>query len=250
MSEPVVALQNVSFSYDGTPILEDVSFTIATHDCASIVGPNAGGKTTLLKLILGLLKPQRGTVRVFGKAPQAVRTRVGYMPQRARFDPAFPVTALDVVLMGCLRGGIPLGRSSRADRTAAEGALDEVGLADRAGARFAALSGGQQQRVLIARALVSSPELLLLDEPTANLDSVVEGKFYDLLAHLNERMTVVIVSHDIGFVSRSVRRVFCVNRNVVEHPLEQFTQEGVSQLYGGEVHLVRHDLRKEDPCRS
>ncbi len=247
---PVIEVRDVSFSYDGSPILDGVNLTIDELDCASIVGPNAGGKTTLIKLFLGLLKPQRGSVRIFGHSPVEARTRIGYMPQRVRFDPAFPVTAFDVVLMGRLGTGSSWGRYRREDREAAQRALAEVGLEEKQAASFSALSGGQQQRVLIARALVGTPEILLLDEPTSNLDFVVEGKFYELLCHLNERMTIVIVSHDIGFVSRSVRRVFCVNRQVVEHPVEDFTAEGVAHLYGGEVHLVRHDIRKEGTCPS
>lgn len=249
-ASPVIEVRDLAFSYDGSPILADVNLTINSLDCASIIGPNAGGKTTLLKLFLGLLKPQAGSVRVFGNSPQAARKRTGYMPQHTRFDPSFPVTSLDVVLMGRLGKGFSGGGYSRSDRQAAMDALEEVDLADRSCASFAALSGGQRQRVLIARALVGNPELLLLDEPTSNLDYVVEGKFYDLLTKLNRRMTIVIVSHDIGFVSRSVKRVFCVNRQVVEHPVEQFSQEGISRLYGGDMKLVRHDLHKEDPCRS
>ena len=164
-THPVVSFKNVSFSYDGIQVLEDVSLTIDEGDFLSIVGPNAGGKTNLLKLILGLVKPTGGTVRVFGQPPPKVRSRIGYMPQHVSLDILFPVNVQDVVLMGRLGTGRKIGLHGRADREAAEEALRVVELYDVRHRPFAALSGGQRQRVLIARALASDPELLLLMSP-------------------------------------------------------------------------------------
>lgn len=162
-ADPAIEISGLSFGFDSLLVLEKVDLTIPKGDFVSMVGPNGGGKTTLLRLILGLLRPERGTVRVFGKPPAEARRLIGYMPQYAHLDPRFPVRVLDVALMGCL--GRHLGPFSRADRARAREALGEVGLADYAKRSFSALSGGQRQRVLIARALACEPRLLLLDEP-------------------------------------------------------------------------------------
>lgn len=237
----VIEIDDLSFSYDGSAVLSHVQLTVFERDFVCMVGPNGGGKTTLLRLILGLLEPQQGTVRVFGRPPREVRHRIGYMPQHAQLDPQFPATVMDVVLMGRLGPGRGWGRVRRADREAAERALSEVGLLELRGRPFAQLSGGQRQRLLIARALACEPELLLLDEPTSNLDILVQGDFHELLAELNRRLTIVLVSHDIGFVSRFVRSVVCVNREVRVHPVDGLSAEAVSQLYGREMQTVHHD---------
>jgi len=240
---PVARLEGVWFSYGRQPVLEDVSFSIAAGQTVCLVGPNGGGKTTLLKLIAGLLKPDRGRVEVFGTAPRRVCLRIGYMPQHLRFDPLFPVTALDIVLMGRLgAGGLRgrLGWYSPEDRRAACEALATAGMLDRAQVPFAELSGGERQRVLIARALCVQPELLLLDEPTANVDPRFEAQLFDIVRQLEGRMTVVLVSHDLGVVSTWVQTVVCVNRRVVVHPTAELTGELLQEIYEGEVRLVRH----------
>jgi zinc transport system ATP-binding protein len=240
---PVIELRDVSFSYQAAPVLEDVNLTIYDRESICIVGPNGGGKTTLLRLILGQLRPTRGEVRIFGKPPEQARLQIGYMPQRSEYDSLFPVTVMDVVLMGRLgRPGVQgwLGWYGRKDRTAAREALDQVHMADAAARNFAALSGGQRQRVLIARALCCQPELLLLDEPTANVDSLVEARLYDELRQLAARMAIVLVSHDLGFVTSLVQRVICVNRQAVAHPAKQLTAELIHDMYGGDVNMVRH----------
>ncbi|MCE5269463.1 MAG: ABC transporter ATP-binding protein [Planctomycetaceae bacterium] len=243
-NEPVISLNDVMFSYGGPPVLEDVSFSIAARQAVCVVGPNGGGKTTLIKLILGLLTPQHGEVLLFGEPPRRSRQRIGYMPQHAQYDPLFPVSVMDIVLMGRLgqRGLSGLtGWHGRADRQAAIDALDEVGMKDFGRQPFAALSGGQRQRVLIARALCCKPDLLLLDEPTSNVDSLVEARLLELLRELNQRMTIVMVSHDLGFVSGFVESVICVNRRVVVHPTSQVSGQVIHDLYGGEVRMVHHD---------
>jgi zinc transport system ATP-binding protein len=238
---PVIEIKNVFFSYDGGNVLEDVNLQVPDKDFISIVGPNGGGKTTLIKLILGLLKPQKGSLRVFGVSPAKARARLGYMPQHASLDPLFPVTAMDVVLMGRLGSGLNHGFFKAADREKAEEALEMVELYEARNRSFAELSGGQRQRVLIARALVSDPELLILDEPTSNVDAALEVELFDLLARLNEHMTIAVVIHDLGFVSRYVKSVACVNRKVVIHPTSEITGEMINQLYGHDVRMVRHD---------
>jgi zinc transport system ATP-binding protein len=194
-----------------------------------------------LRLMLGLLKPAGGTVRIFGRPPLEVRRRIGYVPQHVQFDQQFPVTAMDVVLMGRLGIGPAVGPWRRADRQAALAALGEVGLTEECHRRpLANLSGGQRQRALIARALASRPDLLLLDEPTANLDMAVQGDFFDLLHRLNERLTVVLVSHDVGFVSQHVRTVICVSHTVEVHTTREVDGHVINELYGGPVRFVHH----------
>ena len=240
MDGHVIEMASVWFGYGDRPVLEGVDLAIGPREFVSLVGPNGGGKSTLLKLALGLLTPQRGRVRLLGQEPAQARWRVGYMPQFAQLDPQFPVTLIDVVLMGRLRGLAPVGPFGAAHRRAAEAALSEVGLFEERKRSFAALSGGQRQRGLIARALACEPELLLLDEPTANLDMKVEEQLYDLLSQLSRRLTVVLVSHDVGFVSQFVQRVVCVNRRVSVHSTSQITGEVISELYGRDVRMVHH----------
>ncbi len=242
MSAPVVSLQGVAFRYDRRPVLQDVTFTIQERDFVSIIGPNGGGKTTLLRLLLGLLEPQHGTVTVLGNDPVTARRRVGYMPQHANLDPLFPVTAREVVRMGRLGLRRPWGPYPRRDREIADRALAMVAAESLADRPLADLSGGQRQRVLIARALAAEPELLLLDEPTASLDPGVQDELYELLRRLNERMTIVMVSHDVGVVSEYVNKVLCVNVTVAEHCVTELRGE-LSRLFHDSEHLrlVRHD---------
>jgi zinc transport system ATP-binding protein len=240
MPKTLIEVRDLWFSYGGPPVLQEVNIGVEERDFACIVGPNGGGKTTLLKLLLGLLAPTRGSVRIFGLPPVEAGWRLGYLPQIAHFDPHFPVTVADVVLMGRLRRGLSPGPFSRADKAAAEAALADVGLPDFWKRPFSDLSGGQRQRVLIARALACQPEILLLDEPTASLDLLVEQGIYNLLRDLNRRLTLVLVSHDLVFVSRFVSKVICVKGEVRVHPTEEVTDEMISRLYGGEMRMVRH----------
>lgn len=234
-----ITLTDVSFAYDGRPVLHDVSLALPRGGFAAVIGPNGGGKTTLLRLVLGLLKPTRGTVEVLGTTPEAARSRIGYMPQRTQLDPGFPAPVEDVVLMGRL--GPRGGTYSRADRAAAAKALDRVGLAAVRRRPFSTLSGGQRQRALIARAITADPELLLLDEPTANLDVTMEKDLYDLLATLTGTLTIVLVSHDLGFVSPLADTVVCVKGTVAVHTTSELTGEAIRGMYGHDVRVVRHD---------
>lgn len=241
---PVVEIRNVSFGYPpaglAQPVLEDVSLEIGPGDFLGIIGPNGGGKTTLLKLILGLWEPQRGSVRVFGRPPREVCQRVGYVPQHARIDPGVPATVLDVVLTGRL-GQSPWGfwYGRRHIETARE-ALALTGMEAMAARRMDTLSGGQRQRVLIARALASRAELLLLDEPTAGMDPHVEQGLTDLLHRLNQQMPIVVVSHDISFVSTHLKRVACLHRRLTCHAARELSWELLAPLYHEGVRGLRH----------
>lgn len=236
----VVELRDVTFSYTGRPVLRDASLALMDREFVCVVGPNGGGKTTLLKLILGLEKPDRGEVRVLGGSPEERRAQIGYVPQLMRFDPQFPVTVLDIALMGRL--GLSRGiRYSRTDRVQALEALEAMDIADLAERPFSDLSGGQRQRALIARALAGSPRLLLLDEPTANIDAASEARLMVVVRDLTRTMTVLMVPHDLGFVSSHVDRVVCVNRQVVMHPTTGVKGQHILNLYGGDIMMVQHD---------
>lgn len=241
-SPPVVETHHLHFAYDRLPVLEDVSLTINHLDSVCIVGPNGGGKTTFLKIVLGLLKPEKGAIKVFGRAPEEGRDRIGYVPQHANYDPQFPVTVLDVVLMGRL-GGKLAGPYRNADKDAADRALTQMGLEECRKMLFSAVSGGQRQRALIARALASGGELLILDEPTANIDKETEAHLFEILQGLNEHMTIMVVTHDIGFASKFFKTVACVNRKVVIHPTSELTGDLIRDMYGGDMRLIRHDHR-------
>ncbi len=236
-----ITMQGVSFTFGGPPILEQVDLTIRHRELVCVIGPNGGGKTTLLRLILGLLAPASGRIHVLGSSPRKARHRIGYMPQHARLDPHFPVTVHDVVLMGRLGLAPNLGPFKPSDHDAADAALERLELLDRRNEPFAALSGGQRQRVLIARALACEPRILLLDEPTANLDLPIQRDLYDLLREFATEFTVILVSHDVGFVSDFVRSVVCVNRTVRVHETNKLTGDVMSEVYGRDVRMVHHD---------
>lgn len=241
-SDHAIILKDVSFSYNRGVVLDNVSLSVKKRDFATVVGPNGGGKTTLLKLLLGLLKPDSGSIEILGKSPEQSRLRVGYMPQHTQLDMQFPVTVMDVALMGRL-GSNFWGRYSKQDRIEAEKALGEVDLKAYKAEHFSRLSGGQKQRVLIARALCSDPELLLLDEPTANVDQESELALFSILKELNNRMTILIVSHDLGFTSQVVKSVICVNRKINIHPTTTMDGTLVKDIYGGDPRMIRHDHR-------
>jgi zinc transport system ATP-binding protein len=241
-AEIVISLEGVDFSYNGELVLQDVNLAIHAREMIGIIGPNGGGKTTLLRLILGLLKPRRGQVLVFGQPPAKSSHRLGYVPQHMLYDNRFPVSVLDVVLMG-LTGKSGLGPFARATVRKAEESLAAVNLSEFRNSSFAELSGGQRQRVLIARALASSPDMLLFDEPTANVDTSAGEKLYEILEQLNARMTILVVSHDIGFVNRHISSVVCVNQKVVVHPTSDLAGQNIIDLYGHDMALIRHDHR-------
>jgi len=241
----VVELRDVTFGYppDPTaqPVLDNVSLVIGPREFLGVIGPNGGGKTTLLKIMLGLLRPQRGTATVFGAPPAAGRTRIGYVPQHAHIDPSVPASVLDVVLTGRLSRSSWGATYGRSHVDAALEALRCTGAEELARRTIGTLSGGQRQRVLIARALASDAELLLLDEPTAGVDPQRERSLTDLLHQLNQRLPIVVVSHDVSFVSSHLKRVACLNRRLTCHSAKEITWEGISHLYHDPIRVVRHE---------
>ena len=232
---PVARLDDVTYYYEpGRPVLENVDLEIESTDFLGLIGPNGGGKTTLLKLLLGLIEPRSGGVSLLGSKPKQARSRVGYVPQVAALDSSLAANVLDVVLMGRLAHSSWGPRFSSSDIEIAQTALRETNTADLAESRLGELSGGQRQRVLIARALASSAEILLLDEPTSAVDFHRERELLDLLHRLNERIPIVLVSHDIALVTTHLKRAAWVQRTVTSYPASELTLDAIESLYHGE----------------
>ncbi|MBU0986562.1 MAG: ABC transporter ATP-binding protein [Proteobacteria bacterium] len=243
MHEAIIEVRDVWFSHNAIPVLKAVNLTVRRGDFIALLGPNGGGKTTLIKLMLGLLKPEQGTVRVFGKPPGDAAHRIGYMPQHLSFNQNFPISVLDVVLMGRLRPGRGWSMYTRKDKIAAQRALERVEMSEQRSWRIGELSGGQRQRVFIARALVDEPEVLFLDEPTASVDTKHQTDLYDILKELNQTVTIVVVSHDIGVISSHVKSVACVNQQVFYHDSAEINEDMLEKAYQCcSVELVAHGL--------
>lgn len=243
-SDNEIRIENVSFKYKNDLVIEDAHFHVKKGSFISFVGPNGGGKSTLAKLILGLLKPLKGTISIFGKSPLEARGDVGYVPQYSSFDLDFPINVLDVVLMGRLKKGKLFYH--RSDKINAEEALAAVDLEGFGQRHFSELSGGQRQRVLIARAIVSSPEVLILDEPTSNIDKTTENKLYELLFKLNKNMTIILISHDLTFVTENINKVICINKVVKIHPTGHLDETSIDKLFGRPVRIVHHQTKMEE----
>ena len=241
--EPVIEFRDVSFAYNGAPAVEGVNLSIATRQSVCIIGPNGGGKTTLLKLILGLLEPDRGEVRVFGGPPRAARLRMGYMPQYVQHDPQFPATVMDIVLMGRLgRRACGDGSAGTAAPTAAppkrpwprsawKASPDAASPPSPAASASGRSSPG---RSAANRSFSSSTSRRPTSTPWPSRGSSKSSR------EINRRMTVVVVSHDLGFVSNLVESVVCVNRRAVLHPTSAVSGQLIHEIYGGEVRMVRH----------
>ena len=240
MPEPVIRIEDVSFSYGDVPALEHVSLEIHEREFVALVGPNGGGKSTLLRILLGLLRPDSGRVTLLGRRPEEGRRHVGYVPQSLHFDRDFPLRVRDMVLMGRLGVSRRLIGHSPEDRRRAMDAMERTEIAHLADRQIGTLSGGQFQRAVIARALVSDPKILILDEPTANIDQRSESDIFELFRELNEHMTILVVSHDIGFISRYVDRVACLNRTLICHETREVDQKVLEKLYGMPVREIAH----------
>jgi zinc transport system ATP-binding protein len=237
---PVVELRDVWVRYDDVPVLENVNLTVRRHDFLGIIGPNGGGKSTLLKVILGLIVPERGDVSVLNASPAHSRGAVGYVAQRPAFDRDFPASVWDVVMMGrYARRGL-YRRYGPEDVAAAANAMNRVGMYEARGRQIGRLSGGQQQRVFIARALVGDPQLLLLDEPLSSVDPSMQSDLYDLLHGLRQSLTIVMVSHDIGAISVHVDSIACLNRRLFHHGSREVSPEALEATYQCPVQLIAH----------
>lgn len=230
----VIEINDLSFSYDGEAVLRDINFNLQKGDFAAVIGPNGGGKTTLMRLILGLLKPDRGSIKLFGQSIAHGICRVGYVPQIININRDFPINVLDVVLMGKAGAGLRR-RYTKQDRETAHEMLDIMGVSNFARHRVGHLSGGQRQRVFIARALMGRPELLILDEPTASIDRDGQEALYCLLDQLNASITILVVSHDLLAISPHIKSIACVNRCLHYHRGNELTPDLLAVMYPGQT---------------
>ena len=238
----VVTLRNVSVDYEGIPALENINLSVYQDDFVGIIGPNGGGKSTLLKVILGLVPPRKGEVQLWGQPLQRHKQHVGYVPQYSSFDRDFPITVWNVVLMGRLSHQHLLRTYDSQDKAKAMEALETVGMADLRKRPIGSLSGGQQQRAFIARALVHDPALLLLDEPMANVDSSAQEEFYSLLSRLRRQMAIMMVSHDLSAISVNVDKVACLNKTLYYHGSKEIPTSDIEAAYGCPVELLAHGM--------
>ncbi|MBM7644129.1 zinc transport system ATP-binding protein [Scopulibacillus daqui] len=245
---PVLDLENVSFSYDRKPVLEDINFGIEPGEFVGLVGPNGSGKTTLIKIILGLLKANHGEVRLFGQPLSKFKklSWIGYVSQKSNsFNSGFPATVFEVVSMGLYSQMKFYKWFGKKERLKVWEALEKVGMEDYAKQNIGRLSGGQQQRVFIARALVRNPKLLILDEPTVGVDAKSENAFYDLIESMHkEKLAILLVSHDIGTITSKVDKVLCLNKRLHYHgdpkQFEMNRQEILTDAYGQHFELLEH----------
>ncbi|ADJ27671.1 metal ABC transporter ATP-binding protein [Nitrosococcus watsonii] len=238
--ELAISIKDVCFSYSGPRVLEHINLEVYRGEFLGLVGPNGGGKSTLLKIILGLLRPLSGQVSVLGLSPKRGRAAIGYVPQHTVFPEDFPISVEAAVLQGRLGKTRLIGGYTREDRAFARRAMEQVEILELSACPLAALSGGQCQRVLIARALAMEPEILILDEPTAHVDLRLEENFFHLLRQLNQQMTIIVVSHDVGFISHYVNRVACLNQTLICHETAAVSGEIIKQLYGASVRMIDH----------
>lgn len=241
-----IEVKDVSFSYDGNPVLEDISFTVEEGEYLGIIGPNGGGKTTLFKVILGLIRPQSGEVRIFGEPLESFKQRhlIGYVPQRSLSDYYFPATVEEIVRSGrTARLGL-FRRPSRDDLKAVERVMEITDVAKLRGRLIGQVSGGERQRVFIARALASDPKILILDEPDVGVDVTAQEKFYSFLEDLNSTLgiTILLISHDIDVVAHQAKTILCLNRRLVCHgpPRDFITEDYMQKLYGKKVRFILH----------
>ena len=230
-------IRSLSASYGNHPVLEDVDFRVNETDFIGVIGPNGGGKTTLLKVILGLIKPVKGEI-VFNSALMG-KTKIGYLPQISTGDVYYPVTVTDIILSGLMIGKGIIARMTSDDRKKAARVINDLGLTEMADAAINELSGGQMQRVFLGRALIGDPRLLLLDEPGNFVDSLFEKDFYEKLRELNSRMAILMVSHDIGTISAHIKSFACVNKKLHYHSSREITDEDLL-AYGCPIQLITH----------
>ena len=238
----IISASGLEVRYNGAAVLQDINLSVRPLDFIGIVGPNGGGKSTLLKAILGLIKPSAGSLRVLGRAPEDVREGIGYVPQYLETDRDFPIRVRDVVRMGRLSHRRRFRGYAAEDHEAVARALEQVAMTEMALRPMGELSGGQRQRVLIARALAVCPQLLLLDEPTASVDSKVVGEVYELLRELNRHITIILVTHDMAAISAHVKTVGCLNRTLHYHGKRELSREMVEETYQCPVDLIAHGV--------
>jgi len=244
---PIFDVKNLNFSVRGQKILSHISLEIFNGEYVAIIGPNGGGKTTLIRLLLGLDKPTDGKIKLYGKKIKNFKEwhKIGYVPQRASLvDENFPATVEDIVNMGRTSRRVFFRGMSQEDKHAVKDAMTKMDVLNLKDKMVGTLSGGQRQRVMIARALASSPEILILDEPNTGVDMVSQKNFYALLAKLNkeEKITIVFITHDIGVIADDIGRLFTINQKatICNNPKETLSCEDMSELYGIEAHLIHN----------
>lgn len=234
--EPLIKIANLNIGYDKNLVLRNVNINICEQDFIGVIGPNGGGKTTLLKAILGLLKPFSGTIK-FRKDLNGKKKPIGYLPQVKHIDRKFPITVFDVVRSGSIMEGAAKSKSIIKDRV--EQLLDEMGVSNIRNKAIGELSGGQMQRVFLCRALLSDPKVLILDEPDTFVDNRFEGELYERLRRLNEEIAIVLVSHDVGTISSYVKTIACVNGDLHYHPSNYISQEQLDG-YNCPIQVISH----------
>ena len=244
----IIEINNISFSYGSQPVLKDITFSIHKGDYLGVIGPNGSGKTTLIRIILGLLKPSFGTIKIFGKDLNKFNQwqKIGYIPQKAvNFDSNFPATVEEVVSMGLFAKRGLFRFLTAKDHHKVSQVLEEVDMGKYSGRLIGDLSGGQQQRVFIARALVTEPEILILDEPTVGVDIEIQERFYTLLQKLNRELniTLVMVSHDVNIIAHEATEFACINKTLIYHgpPKEFIKEDFITKLYGRGVKFLLHN---------
>ena len=232
----LVKIEDLTFGYDKSPVLENVNLSVLEKDFLGVIGPNGGGKTTLLKLILGLVKPSAGKIS-FGKDMGGRKKPIGYLPQVRYIDKKFPITVTDVVLSGSIMQN---GKMPRSEINAkAEQLMKGMGLIEISKKAIGELSGGQMQRVFLCRALISEPKLLILDEPDTFVDNRFEGELYEKLSHLNQEIAIILVSHDVGTIASHVKTIACVNKHLHYHPSNNITAEQL-EAYNCPIQVISH----------
>ena len=244
---PIFDVKNLCFSVRGVEILKNISLEIFNGEYIAIIGPNGGGKTTLIRMLLGLEKPSSGVMHIFGKEQKKFKEwhKIGFVPQRVSLvDNNFPATVQDIVEMGRIANRSIFSSFSKEDARLTYDAMDKMDILDLKNKMVGTLSGGQRQRVMIARALASSPEILILDEPNTGVDMVSQQRFYKLLSKLNkeENITIVFITHDIGVIADDIGRLFTINQQatICNNPKEALSCEDMSALYGMEAHLIHN----------
>jgi zinc transport system ATP-binding protein len=238
----VISVQHLWAGYDDEPVLVDVNLSVRDLDFIGLIGPNGGGKTTLLKVLLGLLPPMRGQVHILGQSIKEGRQHIGYVPQSIEFDRDFPIRVWDVARMGRLGHRRLLRGYTVDDDERVAQALRSVDVLDLRDRPIGDLSGGQRQRVYIARALAAQPKILLLDEPMASVDPQVSANFYELLSRLNEHVTILMISHDMSAISSHVKTVGCLNRRLFYHGGRQITPDMLEAAYQCPIDLIAHGV--------
>jgi zinc transport system ATP-binding protein len=237
-----VHVEDVWVSFEGHTVLEAIDLAVDEKDFYAIIGPNGGGKTTLLRVILGLIHPDRGRVTIYGKPPAESQDIFGYVPQIPALDPDMPLTVEDVVLMGRISKANYLRRFTASDRRIVRETLERVGMAQLRSRQIGKLSGGQFQRIMIARALATQPKILILDEPTSSLDTTIEENIYELLKKLSHEIAILMVTHDIGVISQYVQRVACLNKRMFTHGTKEITRDMIEATYECPVDLIAHGI--------